>query len=396
MRLLKAFRESSDYSYRFALILLLSSLLYLALLLFQVYGPFYDVPSEHKTFYFWFSLYYAPLAILSLSILVYRPDFYQTAYAPFLPLSVVLSALFSGQLFFIEPMFDISATIALTGIFTIFLTGTQHGLRIKITYFILVVVANLVVYYILHQHVAYLEAIPVTHGLLSKISFIVIIIGLLAYAIYFFSRVAEQREFLIWEQHKLIEDVKRAQEEAEVRRSEAEARYTEAQRLQSELAREVTRTALAARYEALMRDQYGKPLPDFLRALLEYLRDDLGFVAGLAYQVKDRIIYEVVATYALPQYRGRTFSGGLLETAAAVQKPYLIATSPGHTLPLPGLAKLHPRYALYLPVYADVTGGGVIAVLELLFLHEPEAEKVALIGELLPRLGSYLWMQQAG
>ncbi len=393
MRLLRAFRESHDYSYRFAVIALLSGLMYLALLLFQVYGPFYEVPLEHKTFYLWFSLYYASLTITSLSILVYRPDFYQTAYAPFLPLSAALSAFFAGQLFFIEPMFDINATIALTGVFTIFLTGNQHTFRVKIAYFIAAGIVNLVVYYILHQHLAYLETVPVTHGLLSKISFTVIVIGLLAYAIYFFSRVAEQRESLIQEQRRLIEEVKRAQEEAEVRRSEAEARYTEAQRLQSELAREVTRTTLAARYETLMRDQYGKPLPDFLRALLESLQDDLGFIAGLAYQVKDGA-YEVVATYALPQYMGRTFSGGLLETATALRQPYLVAASPGHTLPLPGLARLHPKYALYLPVYADVTGGGVIAVLEMLFLQAPEPEKVALIGELLPRLGSYLWMQR--
>jgi len=195
-----------------------------------------------------------------------------------------------------------------------------------------------------------------------------------------------QEKAILAEQEALIGRLKLSQEEAE-------ARYAEAQRLQEELRREMARTQLAARYEALMRDQYGRPLPDFLRALLEHLQDDLGFIAGLAYQAKGGM-YEVVATYALPQYVGRTFSGGLLETAAAVQKPYLVPISLENGLSFPSLAQLRPRYALYLPIYTDVADAGVLAVLEMLFIHAPDAEKVELIGSLVPRLGSYLQMQR--
>jgi len=195
-----------------------------------------------------------------------------------------------------------------------------------------------------------------------------------------------QEKAILAEQEALIGRLKLSQEEAE-------ARYAEAQRLQEELRREMARTQLAARYEALMRDQYGRPLPDFLRALLEHLQDDLGFIAGLAYQAKGGM-YEVVATYALPQYVGRTFSGGLLETAAAVQKPYLVPISLENGLSFPSLAQLRPRYALYLPIYTDVADAGVLAVLEMLFIHAPDAEKVELIGGLVPRLGSYLQMQR--
>ena len=195
-----------------------------------------------------------------------------------------------------------------------------------------------------------------------------------------------QEKAILAEQEALIGRLKLSQEEAE-------ARYAEAQRLQEELRREMARTQLAARYEALMRDQYGRPLPDFLRALLEHLQDDLGFIAGLAYQAKGGM-YEVVATYALPQYVGRTFSGGFLETAAAVQKPYFVPISLENGLPLPSLAQLRPRYALYLPIYADVAEAGVLAVLEMLFIHAPDAEKVELIGGLVPRLGTYLQMQR--
>jgi len=195
-----------------------------------------------------------------------------------------------------------------------------------------------------------------------------------------------QEKAILAEQEALIGRLKLSQEEAE-------ARYTEAQRLQEELRREMARTQLSARYEALMRDQYGRPLPDFLRALLEHLQDDLGFIAGLAYQAKGGM-YEVVATYALPQYLGRTFSGGLLETAAAVQKPYLVPISLENGLSFPSLAQLRPRYALYLPIYTDVAEAGVLAVLEMLFIHAPDAEKVELIGELMPRLGTYLQMQR--
>jgi len=195
-----------------------------------------------------------------------------------------------------------------------------------------------------------------------------------------------QEKAILAEQEALIGRLKLSQEEAE-------ARYAEAQRLQEELRREMARTQLSARYEALMRDQYGRPLPDFLRALLEHLQDDLGFIAGLAYQAKGGM-YEVVATYALPQYVGRTFSGGLLETAAAVQKPYLVPISLENGLSFPSLAQLRPRYALYLPIYTDVAEAGVLAVLEMLFIHAPDAEKVELIGELMPRLGTYLQMQR--
>jgi len=195
-----------------------------------------------------------------------------------------------------------------------------------------------------------------------------------------------QEKAILAEQEALIGRLKLSQEEAE-------ARYAEAQRLQEELRREMARTRLAARYEALMRDQYGRPLPDFLRALLEHLQDDLGFIAGLAYQAKGGM-YEVVATYALPQYLGRTFSGGLLETAAAVQKPYLVPISLENGLSFPSLAQLRPRYALYLPIYTDVAEAGVLAVLEMLFIHAPDAEKVELIEGLVPRLGSYLQMQR--
>jgi len=201
-----------------------------------------------------------------------------------------------------------------------------------------------------------------------------------------FHALRMQEKAVLAEQEALLGRLKLSQEEAE-------ARYAEAQRLQEELRREVARTQLSARYEALMRNQYGRPLSDFLRALLEHLQDDLGFIAGLAYQAKGGM-YEVVATYALPQYLGRTFSGGLLETAAAVQKPYLVPISLENGLPFPSLAQLRPRYALYLPIYTDVAEAGVLAVLEMLFIHAPDAEKIELIGELMPRLGSYLQMQR--
>ncbi len=394
MRLLRSFRESTDHSYRFAIVILLSSLAYLLILILQVYGPFYEVPPSYKEFYFWFSIYYLLIAGSSLALLVYKPHFYQNRYAPLLPVSVVLSAFYAGQLFFLEPMFSLAATVALTGVLILFLTNVHHGNAVRLTYFLGASVTNVIVYYVLNPRFAYLETTEVAHGFLSQISFVVITIGLLAYALYFFGSLARQREALIREQGRLIEEVRQMQGEAEARRAEAEARYVEAQHLQKELAREVARTALSARYEALMRERYGSALPDFLRALLEAVNDDLGFVAGLAYQEKGGGYFEVVATYALPQYRGRTFSGGILETAAALREPYLIAISTSRIF-LRSIANLRPRYALYLPIYADVAEGKIVALLELLFLDKPDTDKVSLIGTLLPRIGSYMWMQRA-
>jgi hypothetical protein len=201
-----------------------------------------------------------------------------------------------------------------------------------------------------------------------------------------FHALRMQEKAILAEQEALVGRLKLSQEEAE-------ARYAEAQRLQEELRREMARTQLAARYETLMRQNYGKSTPDFLRALLETLHDDLGFVGGIAYQTKEGG-FEAVATYALPQYLGQSFSGGLLETAAALPTPYLVPVSLSRNLHIPSIATLQPKYALYLPIRTDVGGGGIVAVLELLFLEAPQAEKVELIGELLPRIGDYLWMQR--
>ena len=196
---------------------------------------------------------------------------------------------------------------------------------------------------------------------------------------------------------RMQEKVILAEQEALIRQlmlsQETEARYAEAQRLQEELRREMARTRLSARYETLMRQNYGKSTPDFLRALLETLHDDLGFLGGIAYQIQEGG-FEAVATYALPQYLGQSFAGGLLETAAALPTPYLVPVSLSRNLHLPSIATLQPKYALYLPIRADVGGGGIVAVLELLFLEAPQAEKVELIGELLPRIGDYLRMQR--
>lgn len=195
-----------------------------------------------------------------------------------------------------------------------------------------------------------------------------------------------QEKAILAEKEVLIGRLRLSQEEAE-------ARYAEAQRLQEELRREIARTQLSARYETLMRQNYGKSTPDFLRALLETLHDDLGFLGGIAYQTKEGG-FEAVATYALPQYLGQSFSGGLLETAAALSTPYLVPVSLSRNLHIPSIATLQPKYALYLPIRADVGGGGIVAVLELLFLEAPQAEKVELLGELLPRIGDYLRMQR--
>ena len=209
-----------------------------------------------------------------------------------------------------------------------------------------------------------------------------------------------QEKAILAEQEALIGRLKLSQEEQEaligrlkLSQEEAEARYAEAQRLQEELRREMARTQLSARYETLMRQNYGKSTPDFLRALLETLHDDLGFLGGIAYQTQEGG-FEAVATYALPQYLGQSFAGGLLETAAALPTPYLVPVSLSRNLHLPSIATLQPKYALYLPIRADVGGGGIVAVLELLFLEAPQAEKVELIGELLPRIGDYLRMQR--
>jgi len=251
----------------------------------------------------------------------------------------------------------------------------------------------LIAQYVLSPHLAIAEESVITHlpfmrfgwQFLLLISFIVLLRSVIQKDKQL-DALRMQEKAILAEQETLIGRLKLSQEEAE-------ARYAEAQRLQEELRREMARTRLAARYEALMRDQYGRPLSDFLRASLEHLQDDLGFIAGLAYQAKGGM-YEVVATYALPQYLGQTFSGGLLETAAAVQKPYLVSISLENGLPSPSLAQLRPRYALYLPIYTDVADAGVLAVLEMLFIHAPDAEKVELIGGLVPRLGSYLQMQR--
>jgi hypothetical protein len=251
----------------------------------------------------------------------------------------------------------------------------------------------LIAQYVLSPLLAIAEESVITHlpfmrlgwQFLLLISFILILRSVIQKEKQFHA-LRMQEKAILAEQEALIGRLKLSQEEAE-------ARYAEAQRLQEELRREMARTQLSARYETLMRQNYGKSTPDFLRALLETLHDDLGFLGGIAYQTKEGGV-EAVATYALPQYLGQSFSGGLLETSAALPTPYLVPVSLSRNLHIPSIATLQPKYALYLPIRADVGGGGIVAVLELLFLEAPQAEKVELIGELLPRIGDYLRMQR--
>ncbi len=329
-----------------------------------------------------------------LLLILLRPSIISNRYVRLLTLIFVLAPAVAGQAAYKEPEISRLATIVALGLGSIFLYDPMTEARFALISYIALVAINIVIAHPLHDAIAYLEPTPLTHGPVNELIFKLSNAVLIGVILHVFNRTRRSQRALLDLQSRQLLEIQKLREEAEAARVRAEERLAEIETLRAREGRMTQQLELTARYESLMRTQYGKPLADFLRALLESLQDDLGFVAGLAYQVKEGI-YEVVATFALPQYRGRTFSGGLLETAAAVQKPYLVPLSLEHGLPLPSLAHLRPRYALYLPIYADVAGAGVVAVVEMLFIHAPDTEKVELSGELIPRLGSYLWMQQA-
>jgi len=206
-------------------------------------------------------------------------------------------------------------------------------------------------------------------------------------------RLTTEQEIRIAEQEALLAELEGLQAENEARRQEAEQRYEQAQKLQAQLARETERSRLLARYEALMREQYGQSLPAFLRMLLETLHADLGFIAGLAYRLEG-CMGCVEATFALPQYVGRTFEGGLMETAISLRAPYLVQLSEESFPALQStLVALEPHWILYLPLCPDIAGSKPVALLELLFTQKPPTQAIETMNTILPRLGNHLWMQ---
>ncbi len=264
--------------------------------------------------------------------------------------------------------------------------------RKAMIFYIVMSSISLLLQYVVRPYCAFLEPTEVTHG--ELVAFIWKI-GLGSWAFLVLVGTARDRGRLekASQEQAQLNALKAEAEEA--RRLEAEARYLEAEALRRQLEAAMKQAALMARYEALMRSSYGVALPAFLRRLLEYLREDLGFVVGVAY-AWDGQGGEVAATYAVPERLGQRCVGGLLQTAANLRQPYGIEMPALAEAPvLSHVVPLTPRYALYLPLWAEEVHQQTIAVLELLFLDPLPDERLSPIATILPRLGSYLWLQSA-
>jgi hypothetical protein len=328
-----------------------------------------------------------------LIFILTRPHWIQSKFIRLLTLISVLAPAVAGQAVYKEPEISRLATIVAMGLGTMFLYDPITENRFAIISYILAVFINLTIAHPLHKAIAYLDSTPLTHGPVNEIVFKLSNAFIIAYIIREYNKICTSQKNLLDSQAHQLSEIEQLKDEAEKARMRAEARLTEIEVLRNKEMEMTRRLALSARYEALMREQYGGKLSTFLRALMEALQKDLGYIAGLAYRLEGDG-GRVEAVFGLPDYMGQTFQGGLIETAARLRSPYLVQLSEESFLTIQtALVALRPRWVLYLPLYTDISDAKPVALLELLFTEPPSSEVLEAISPLLPRLGNYLWMQ---
>ncbi|MCX7763269.1 MAG: hypothetical protein N2253_00025 [Bacteroidia bacterium] len=258
----------------------------------------------------------------------------------------------------------------------------------------LVVGMGLVVAF-LHPHVRHLPPNLLTHGTIRYVLVLpalgaAIVIGTI-YNKSLRERLSireKQLEELLQTQSELAQQLALRGEEAEKRRIEVEKALSEIARMREIEAARAEREAFLMRYERLMRTGYGLSEDEFAQALLDMLSTDISLLGGLFY-TKENGGWKVIAAYAFPSKIGQEAKGGPLRIAETLQKPYLLEPAPP-TVPISGslLVQPKPTGILYLPFYSDASKK-VVAVAELLLAKKVEPSHIALLEEILPRIGTY-------
>lgn len=248
---------------------------------------------------------------------------------------------------------------------------------------------------LLHPYVAHLPPNLLTHGTIRYLLVLpamgaAIVIGT-TYHRSLWERLRareKQLEETLRIQSELAQQLALRGEEAEKRRAEVEKALSEIARFKEVESARAEREAFLMRYERLMRTGYGLSENEFAQALLDMLSTEIGLLGGLFY-TKENGGWKVIATYAFPSKIGQEAKGGTLRIAETLQKPYLLEPAPP-IVPVSGslLVQPKPTGILYLPFYSDASKQ-VVAIAELLLAEKVEPSRVALLEEILPRIGTY-------
>lgn len=251
----------------------------------------------------------------------------------------------------------------------------------------------------LYPRVSFMEANAITHGL-PRYVLITVLVGIAGFLVFNHHgklvsdamRFAEQLREISHTQQVLAEEALHQKTLAEKRQAEAEAALAEVARLRELDRQRAEQQRFLMRYETLMRESYTISLTDFGRKLLESLSEELPVLGGLLYHRQNEQ-WQVQADCAFPLEEGQLVRSGLLDMVAGLKAVYLLTPAPAGTKrPHAGLHTPAPSAILYLPLYSEATGETVVIV-ELLLSEAPSTERLLILQELLPRLGTYMWIR---
>ncbi|MCX8113139.1 MAG: hypothetical protein N3E49_08125 [Bacteroidia bacterium] len=250
---------------------------------------------------------------------------------------------------------------------------------------------------IVQPKLSFITPNPITHGT-ARFLLITLMIGIAGLIVFDYYRkvmhnaisFSDQLEEALEKQKTLAEEAWKQKAIAEQRQAEAEAAFAEVARLREAELQTARRQKFLIEYETLMRESYTRSLKDFGQALLETLSRDLPMIGGVLY-LKAEDEWQVIAAYAFPSETERKVQSGLLDMVASCRLPYVIAPPPpGTKRPYAALHIPAPAALLYLPFYSEATDESVMIAEVLLAESLPEST-LALVREILPRVGTYVW-----
>ncbi|MCX7651292.1 MAG: hypothetical protein N2200_00275 [Bacteroidia bacterium] len=114
---------------------------------------------------------------------------------------------------------------------------------------------------------------------------------------------------------------------------------------------------------------------------------------GGFFYVREGDGWRVMATHAFPEDIGKFIQSGLLDMVARLKQSHILMPVPSGTkCPKASLHTPRAKAILYLPFYSEATGE-TVGMAELLLAQSVSAETSDLYEQILPRIGTYLWMR---
>ncbi|MEN3041365.1 MAG: hypothetical protein ABDH66_07510 [Bacteroidia bacterium] len=208
---------------------------------------------------------------------------------------------------------------------------------------------------------------------------------------------SDQLERSLSIQQSLSDEALRQKSIAEQRQAEAEAALAEIARLREAEHRRLEQQRVLIQYETLMREGYLQDLSRFAQRVMETFGREHLLLGGFFY-AREGNGWRIVAAYAFPEDIGGFIQSGLLDMVAKLKQSHVITPVPSGTkCPKASLHVPQAKAIFYLPFYSEASGE-TVALVELLLAQSVSKEMREVYEQILPRIGTYLWMrlQQEG